>query len=63
MLEPLIGEDVVHDVRLGSGPCLAYMVRNRFEQVIVNLAVNAREAMPYGGRIELRDGRRRDRGG
>jgi signal transduction histidine kinase/CheY-like chemotaxis protein len=56
MLEPLIGEDVVHDVRLDSGPCLAHLVRNRFEQVIVNLVVNAREAMPYGGRLELATG-------
>ncbi len=53
MLQPLIGEDVVYDARLSSQPCPAYVVRNRLEQVVVNLAVNAREAMPYGGRIEV----------
>jgi two-component system, cell cycle sensor histidine kinase and response regulator CckA len=56
MLEPLIGEDVVLDVRLSSSRCLAHVDRNRFEQVVVNLAVNARDAMPRGGRLEFTTG-------
>ena len=56
MLQPLIGEDVVLDVRFCSSRCPAHVDRNRFEQVVVNLAVNARDAMPHGGRLEFATG-------
>ena len=57
MLERLIGEDIqlVTDVGRAKGRIRAD--RGQMEQVIVNLAVNARDAMPRGGRltIALRD--------
>ena len=53
MLQRVIGEDVTYKARLSPHPCAAFVVRNRFEQVVVNLIVNAREAMPYGGWIEV----------
>ena len=57
MLGRLIGEDVelVTDVARARGRVRAD--RGQMEQVIVNLAVNARDAMPGGGRlsVSLRD--------
>ncbi|HEV7502878.1 MAG TPA: ATP-binding protein, partial [Vicinamibacteria bacterium] len=53
MLSRLIGEDVqlVTDVSGAQGRVKAD--RGQLEQVIVNLAVNARDAMPQGGRLSI----------
>jgi PAS domain S-box-containing protein len=53
MLERLIGEDVnlVTDLDPSLGPLRAD--RGQIEQVLVNLVVNARDAMPRGGRITM----------
>src|SRR5450759_3631480 len=53
MLGRLIGEDVELVVR--TDPTLGRTMadRARFEQVVMNLAVNARDAMPNGGRLKI----------
>ena len=53
MLRRLIGEDVLLDLRLAPGPASVRADPGQIEQVIVNLAVNARDAMPEGGRLLL----------
>jgi two-component system cell cycle sensor histidine kinase/response regulator CckA len=57
MLRRLIGEHI--DLAVNAGPILSQVLADRGQlgQVIVNLAVNARDAMPHGGRltIEARD--------
>ena len=53
MLRRIIGEDVSLDARLASAVGNVRADASQLEQVIVNLAVNAREAMPGGGRLVI----------
>jgi two-component system, cell cycle sensor histidine kinase and response regulator CckA len=53
MLRRLIGEDVELDIRLKTDPGNARIDPAQVEQVIMNLAVNARDAMPHGGRLTI----------
>jgi PAS domain S-box-containing protein len=53
MLERLIGENIVLDTALSPGLARIRTDRGQLEQVVVNLAVNARDAMPEGGRLVL----------
>ncbi|MEW5849251.1 MAG: ATP-binding protein [Myxococcota bacterium] len=54
LLPRLLGEDVVLEMDLGPGLGTTHMDPGHFEQVVMNLAVNARDAMPQGGRITIR---------
>src|SRR5665811_1709324 len=51
MLRRLIGEDVELSLRLSPGAGNIKADPGRLEQAIFNLATNARDAMPSGGRI------------
>ncbi|MBL0327814.1 MAG: hypothetical protein IPP61_22085 [Cytophagaceae bacterium] len=53
MLARLIGEDVVVrlDLDVGAPPILGD--RSQIEQVLMNLAINARDAMPRGGTLTI----------
>ncbi len=53
MLRRLIGEDIDLAMRLGADTGNIKADPNHIEQAIVNLAVNARDAMPLGGRITI----------
>ena len=54
LLKRLLGERVELDVRHGRDLWPVRADLTQFEQVIVNLAVNARDAMPEGGKLTIR---------
>jgi two-component system, cell cycle sensor histidine kinase and response regulator CckA len=54
LLRRLIGEKVTLDVVHGRDLWPVKVDLSQFEQVIVNLAVNARDAMPDGGKLHVR---------
>jgi two-component system cell cycle sensor histidine kinase/response regulator CckA len=53
MLERLIGEDVQVVLRLRPELAAVRADRGQMEQVLMNLAVNARDAMPAGGTVTI----------
>jgi PAS domain S-box-containing protein len=56
MLRRLLGETVELRLLRRSGPALVLADVTQMQQVIVNLAVNARDAMPHGGRLTIEVG-------
>ncbi len=53
MLKRILGEDVELEVRCGSNLPTVRADVGMMEQVVMNLAVNARDAMPQGGRLVI----------
>ncbi len=53
MLGRLLGEDVVLTVERGTEESRVRADPDQIQQVIMNLALNARDAMPLGGRITI----------
>jgi len=53
MLRPLLGENVELKLDLAGEPCHVLADPGQIEQVILNLVVNARDAMPSGGHLQL----------
>ena len=56
LLEALVGPQIELDVRVDPGLRRVLVDPTQFEQVIMNLAVNARDAMPGGGRLLIEAG-------
>ncbi len=53
MLSRLLGEDVIVEVRHMGGPACIKADPGQVHQVLLNLAVNARDAMPKGGKLVI----------
>jgi PAS domain S-box-containing protein len=53
MLKRVIGEDIQLNITYGAGLGLVLADPGQMEQVILNLTVNARDAMPRGGQLSI----------
>ena len=51
MLRRLLGEDIGLQLKLAEQPMFVHADQGMMDQVLMNLAVNARDAMPNGGRL------------
>lgn len=53
LLQHLLGESVAMETVLGAGLWAVAVDRSQLETAIINLAVNARDAMPAGGKLTI----------
>ncbi len=53
VIQRLVGEDIVVETELAPSPVKVKVDRGQLEQVLLNLVVNARDAMPHGGRLTI----------
>ena len=56
LLRSTLGESVRIRAELAAEPLHAILDPNQFESALLNLAINARDAMPEGGELQLRTG-------
>ncbi len=56
MIQRLVSDDVRTQVDLVADPAQVLVDPSQLEQVLMNLVVNARDAMPDGGRLAIRTG-------
>jgi len=54
MLGRLLGEDIALQLNFSSEPAVIEADPTMLEQILLNLAVNSRDAMPRGGRLAIR---------
>jgi PAS domain S-box-containing protein len=60
LLQRLIGADIEVEIDLTAEPSWIRVDRAQLLQVLMNLTINARDAMPRGGRLRIRTDRRKD---
>ncbi len=53
LLRRTLGEEVQLDCRVAKEPCLVLADTAELELMLMNLALNARDAMPYGGSLSI----------
>jgi PAS domain S-box-containing protein len=59
ILQRAVGPLASFELQLGQGPVLATVDPGQFDQVMLNLVINGRDAMPLGGRLAIEAARRR----
>lgn len=57
LLQQFVGEHVQVDLELMPGPLTVKMDPTGLEQILMNLAANARDSMPQGGTLTIKTGR------
>ncbi len=54
MLKHLIGENIELEIIFSDKPTIVNVDRGQIEQILVNLAINSRDAMPEGGKLLIK---------